>query len=83
MLEFEIWPPLVKKIPKLTGLVIKGSARKVTITLGTVDESAIVVLRQVSEEWSKFLKLEEIYLKCWDIQSSCVFISNAGEQFGE
>ena len=29
------------------------SARKVTIALGTVDESAVVVLRQVSEEWSK------------------------------
>ena len=29
----------------------RGSARKVTITLGTVDESAIVVLRQVSESF--------------------------------
>ena len=28
----------------------EGSARKVTIALGTVDESAVVVLRQVSEE---------------------------------
>ena len=27
-----------------------GSTRKVTIALGMVDESAIVVLRQVSEE---------------------------------
>ena len=29
----------------------KGNARMITIALGTVDESAIVVLRQVSESF--------------------------------
>ena len=51
----------------------KGSARKVTITIGTVDGCAIVVLRQVSEEWGKFIWLNN---NVWPLASKVYVLSD-------